>query len=126
MSNPLLVMAPEPKDFVITLEQFRAALDYWQPHAHLINPLSDTVDAGIEVDRPDQPAFQILHSRNADVLFSDGTPDQAIEVAVWAINTFPKTGQGEVWLVDEGYTGHTVLTPGMSADDVKTGWQEHQ
>src|SRR5689334_16030400 len=73
MSNPLLVMAPEPKDFVITLEQFRAALDYWQPHAHLINPLSsDTVDAGIEVDRPDQPAFQVLHSRNADVLFSDG------------------------------------------------------
>src|SRR4051794_16596491 len=39
-----------------------------------------------------------------------GTPEQAAaEVAVWAADTFPKTGDGELWIVDEEYTGHTVL-----------------
>jgi hypothetical protein len=123
----MMVMAPEPKDFVVTLEQFRAAIPHWQPHAEPSGPISQErpVDALIKITRPNEPFFQIFHYRDGDMLSTDGTPEQAAEVAVWAANTFPKTGEGELWIVDEEYTGHTVLTPGMNPADVWANWQTH-
>jgi hypothetical protein len=59
------------------------------------------------------------------MISTDGTREQAAEVAVWAANTFPKTGDGELWLTDEAYTGHTVLHPGMTTTDVLNTWQKH-
>ena len=128
MGNNLMVVAPEPKDFIVTLEQFKEASSHWQPHGHFSEgPITDDgeSDATIEVDRPGEPSFLIIHFRDEVALYIDGTEDQAADVAAWAINTFPRTGPGEVWLLDQGYSGHTVLRPGMSAADVLKDWQEH-
>ena len=128
MSNRMIIVSPTPEDFSVTLEQFRAAADYWQPHAHLggSNSDSDPSDATISIDRPHEPGFQIVHFRNGAMISTDGTPEQAAEVAVWAANTFPKTGPGELWMTDQGYSGHTTLHPGISLSDVLNGWQNHE
>ena len=127
MSNRLIVTAPEPKDFTVTIEQFRAASQHWAPHASVGSGVVDDgpVDANILIERPGEPRFRIFHFRNNDMLSTDGTPEQAAEVAVWAVDSFPKTGDGELWLVDQGYNGHSVLTPGMSAADVWASWLAH-
>ena len=127
MSNEMIVMAPEPADFIVTLEQFRAASTDWQPHARLAGPVSDTdpIDANIQVERPGEPLFQIFHYKNENMISTDGTEAQAAEVAAWVITTFPTTGDGEVWLTDTGYSGHTVLHPGISTADIRKNWQEH-
>jgi hypothetical protein len=127
MGNDAIITAPQPTDFVITLERFREAITDWQPYAHLAGPISDDdpIDANIQVKRPDEPLFQIFHYRGGEMLSTDGTEQQAAEVAAWAVNTFPKTGPGELWMTDQGYTGHTVLKPGMSAADIWKGWQDH-
>lgn len=56
---------------------------------------------------------------------TDGTPEQVAEVAIWARSLVPDDPGGRVWLVDQGYSGHVDLVPGMTADDVKTGWIDH-
>jgi hypothetical protein len=127
VSNRLIVTAPEPKDFTVTIEQFRTASEHWLPHAIVGGGISDDgpVDASILVERPGEPRFRIFHFQNEDMLSTDGTQEQAAEVAVWAVDSFPKTGDGELWMVDQGYNGHTVLTPGMSISDVWANWQDH-
>ena len=40
MARSMMVMAPEPKDFAVTLEQFRMAITDWPPHAEPSGPLS--------------------------------------------------------------------------------------
>ena len=84
----------------------------------------DPVDANIQVDHPGAPLFQIFYFNNNAMLSTDGTEEQAAEVAAWAANTFPKSGPGELWMTDQGYSGHTALTPGMTAADIWKGWQE--
>lgn len=128
MSNDAIVMAPETSAFIVTLEQFRAAAVQWGPFARLAGPVSETdpIDANIQVERPGESFFQIFHFRDGDMISTDGTEDQAAEVAAWAINSFPKTGPGDVWMTDQAYTGHAVLIPGMSAVDVRSNWQNHE
>jgi len=70
--------------------------------------------------------FQIRLLHDGDALSTDGTPEQAAEVAVWAANSFPPVDEGEIWLTDQGYSGHAVLWPGMTVADVRRGWIEHE
>ena len=127
MGNRMIIIAQEPTDFTVTLDQFRQASTFWGPHASLVGGVSETdpVDANIQVERPGEPFFQIFHFTSNAMLSTDGTEEQAAEVAAWAVNTFPKTGPGELWMTDRGYSGHSVLTPGITATDVWKGWQEH-
>ncbi len=128
MSNKLTIIAADPTHFVVTLEQFEKALAHWGPQAQLLARSAsdaDPSDAAIQVERPDEKPFQIFHVRSGAFLYTDGNPNQAAEVAVWAVNSFPMAGPGELWLVDQAYSGHSVLRPGMSAAEVLPGWQQH-
>jgi 4-hydroxy-3-polyprenylbenzoate decarboxylase len=57
MGNRMIIIAQEPQDFTVTLEQFRDASTSWGPHASLVGGASneDPVDANIQVDRPGEP-----------------------------------------------------------------------
>ncbi|GLY31899.1 hypothetical protein [Kineosporia sp. NBRC 101731] len=124
MSRSWIVTSPEPGSFQVTLEQFRSAISYWGPDATLSVPPDDHgTDAYLDVNRPGQPGFLVIHYRRDDMLSTDGTQEQAAEFAVWAMQAFSATG--ELWLVDQGYSGHVVLTPDMTPADVMNGWQEH-
>ena len=60
------------------------------------------------------------------MLSTDGNPEQGAEVSVWAVTTFARAGDGELWLTGAGYTGHSVLRPAMNADEVLSGWKKHE
>jgi hypothetical protein len=127
MSNRMIVIGADPEDFTFPLDRFRESLDSWQPHARLSgsNSGDDLTDATISIDRPDQPGFQIVHFRDGRMISSDGTEEQAAEVAAWAAGTFTRSGPGELWMTDQGYSGHVVLRPGMTVAEIIGGWQKH-
>lgn len=79
----------------------------------------------IEVQPVDGPAFQIMLLGPETQVSTDGTDEQALEVAAWVRSLLPANNSSEVWFIDEGFTGHAVLTLGMSADAVKSAWVEH-
>lgn len=90
-----------------------------------IDDTARPMDVAVQIERAGEPEFQILRSREGEVIFTDGTPEQAAEVALWIRSLLPDDPGGRIWLVDEGYSGHVELVPGMTADDVKAGWVEH-
>ncbi len=83
------------------------------------------MDVAVQIDRAGEPEYQILRSREGEVVFTDGTPEQAAEVALWIRSLLPDDPGGRIWMVDQGYSGHVELVPGMTVDDVKAGWVEH-
>jgi hypothetical protein len=128
MGNRMIVISPAPEHYTITGEQFRAAAGHWAPHARLhadVDPERPS-DATLTVERPGDYLFNIIHFRNKHMVSTDGTPAQAAEVAVWAINSFPPGDEVEVWLTDQAYSGHVVLRPGMTVEDVLSSWQDHE
>ena len=60
------------------------------------------------------PGFGINQFRTGGCVSCDGTLEQQAEVAAMATTLFPAPLVGRVWLIDQGYFGHAVLTPGMS------------
>ncbi len=83
------------------------------------------MDVAVQIERGGEPGYQILRSREGEVIFTDGTPEQAAEAALWIRSLLPDDPGGRIWLVDKGYSGHVELVPGMTVDDIKAGWVEH-
>ena len=125
MSNRTVVVATTSLDFTVTLAQFEAAAEHWNPHASLGPDVDLEADAVLFIERPGEPAFRVFHFMGEDMLMTDGSPQQSAEVAVWAVDAFPMSGPSQLWMTDEEYTGHTVLRPGMSVGEVWATWQKH-
>ncbi len=125
MSNRAIIAATKPLDLTITLQQFEDAAEDWGPHATLGPDVDFEADAVILVERPGEAAFQIFHPMGEDMILTAGTAQQIAEVAVWTVESFPLSGPSQLWLTDEEYTGHTVLRPGMSVDEVWSAWETH-
>lgn len=128
MGHCMIVMAPESGGFVVTLAQFRAAAGRWRWPTSFhgeADPGDGVSDATLLVEPPGEPRFHVVHFRDEQVISAEGTPAQIAEVAVWAADSFPMTGRGELWLVDHAYSGHVVLRPRMAVQDVLDGWQSH-
>ncbi|GAA1571336.1 hypothetical protein GCM10009804_29670 [Kribbella hippodromi] len=83
------------------------------------------VDVAARIDRSGEPVFQICHFRTRDSISTDGSAEQAIEVMLWLRSVLPEEPAGRIWAVDEAYNGHVELTPGMTADDIRSGWIDH-
>lgn len=81
------------------------------------------VEVTVQIDRPDESFFQIFYS--PDVIWTDGTADQAAEVALWVRGLLPDDPGGRIWMTDEGFSGHVELVPGMTVDDLRSGWVDH-
>jgi hypothetical protein len=125
MNNRAVIAATKPLDFTVTLQQFEAAAAHWSPYATLGPDVDFESDAVIRVERPDEAAFHVFHFTGEDMIMTDGTAEQSAEVAVWAADSFSLSGPSQLWLTDQEYTGHTVLSPGMSVHEVWANWVKH-
>lgn len=56
---------------------------------------------------------------------TDGTPEQAAEIELWARSLVPEDPGGRIWLVDEMFNGHAELVPGMTMEDIDAVWVDH-
>lgn len=127
MGRRMIVVAPDPGAVNVTLEQFRAAAGWWRSPTRLQGEVTSggVSDATLVVEPPGESRFHVIHFRDERMISTDGIEEQAAEVAVWAADNFPMTGDGALWLVDQGYTGHVVLRPGMTVQQVLDGWKPH-
>jgi hypothetical protein len=90
-----------------------------------IEPQDPYKDLTIRYDRPGESMFHIFHDRQGDTISTDGTPEQAAEVALWARSLVPDDPGGRIWLVDEMFNGHAELVPGMTVDELEAAWVDH-
>ena len=66
----------------------------------------------VQVESQDEPSFSINHFSDNQMVSTDGTPDQAAEVAAWVRRVNPDPGL-VLWFTDQSFSGHTVLRPGI-------------
>jgi hypothetical protein len=85
----------------------------------------DLTDCIIAIDRPGEPYFPVVHFSNGHMISTDGRGDRIIEVALWVINSFPVPDGVEVWVDGPGLYRPRRPASSMTADEVKTGWLEH-
>ena len=55
----------------------------------------------------------------------DGTPEQAAEVAAWVRSLLPNPNL-DLWILDNHLSGHTVLFPGITPEQVLDNWVDHR
>ena len=125
-----IIHAQRPADFTVTAQQFRSALHHWAPHVTLTEPtdsrdISPALDVVAAVQRPDEESFRVARADDDSQIWIRGTPQQAAEVAVWAIRSFPYSGDSELWITYPSRTGHAQLVQGMSPDEVWDDWLDH-
>jgi hypothetical protein len=59
------------------------------------------------------------------MISTDGTGERVTEVALWIRSLLPNDPGVRIWFVDQGYNGYVELIPGMSGEDIKSGWVDH-
>lgn len=102
------------------------AVDWFGADALVIPGKDDSPDdVSITVERADEPSFRIFHSRKAHSIWVEGNESQQAEVALWVRSLLPDDPGGRIWMVDQGYSGHVELVPGMTEADLDAGWVEH-
>jgi hypothetical protein len=83
------------------------------------------IDVVAQVNRPGEPEFQIFHFRDGGAISTDGTAERAVEVMQWVRSLFPANPGAQIWAVDEMYNGHVELIPGMTNEQIESGWIDH-
>ncbi|SPF67182.1 Hypothetical protein PROPJV5_0192 [Propionibacterium ruminifibrarum] len=87
------------------------------------DPAERISDAEVNVSPVGAPSFTVIHFPN-DMISVDGNLDQSAAVAAWVRSLHPDPDL-VLWYVDEGFTGHAVLFPGITAEQVASGWVDH-
>lgn len=119
----MVILSPD-NVFTVSREVFeREALRQFGPG--IKEDDTPEADVTLRYERDGEPMFHIVHSRKGWTISTDGTPEQAAEVAVWARSLVPEEPGGRIWMVDQGYTGHVELTAGIRPEDVQAGWIDH-
>ncbi|MBO3724466.1 hypothetical protein J5X07_05385 [Actinomyces bowdenii] len=54
----------------------------------------------------------------------DGLPEQSTEVAAWVRSIHPDPDL-TLWYTDNSFSGRTVLTPGITPQEVLDNWVDH-
>ncbi|MBO3725862.1 hypothetical protein J5X07_12670 [Actinomyces bowdenii] len=82
-------------------------------------------DAALDVHPPTASSFIIDHFHKDHMISVDGTPEQAAEVAAWVRSLLPNPNL-DLWILDNHLSGHTVLFPGITPEQVLDNWVDHR
>ena len=121
-----VVLAVRSEDFIFDADTFvREAQKRW-PGCEIVRPSPGT---GISTTSAYIPSnslspFSVRHFPNIRMVSTDGTPDQAAEVAAWVRQANPDPDL-VLWFVDDSFSGHTVLYPGITPEQVTANWVDH-
>lgn len=125
MGVGFMVITVVPDQHMLDADAFlRQARRKWPSCRTFENdPAAEISDAEVDVNPAGAPSFTVTHFPN-DMISVDGIPDQSAEVAAWVRSLHPDPGL-VLWYVDEGFNGHTVLFPGITAGQIASGWVDH-
>ncbi|AYD90311.1 hypothetical protein D5R93_10390 [Actinomyces lilanjuaniae] len=88
------------------------------------DPATHISDATV-VSPPDAPPFSVIHFPDNGMISTDAHPQVAAEIAAWIRSLHPDPDL-VLWYTDQGFTGHTVLTPGITPTQVNHQWVDHR
>ncbi|WP_257494784.1 hypothetical protein [Actinomyces wuliandei] len=88
------------------------------------DPTTDIIDAEANIPRPDSPSFNVTHFPHNRMVSTNAQPWVAAEVAAWVRSLHPDPSL-VLWYTDQGFTGHTVLTPGITPTQIDHQWVDH-
>ncbi|WP_126383051.1 hypothetical protein [Actinomyces howellii] len=122
-----MVLVPDPDQVIFDADTFiKEAQVRWPGcHFYVEDPSKYISDAGVEVDPGDDPPFMIYHFPHRRALTMDASPFKAAEVAMWVRELYPDPDL-VLWLIDNGFTAHVVLHPGITVDEIHAGWVDHR
>ncbi|WP_136314101.1 hypothetical protein [Actinomyces procaprae] len=128
MSERYSILPPGPTTLTIADKDtfIRAARAQW--------PRCRIVQAGLSPEDSDADAYpvfeghevEICHFPENKVISCSGPFNQpgVAEVAAWVRSLNPDPNL-VLWLTDTFFTGHVVLAPGITADEIRASWVDH-
>jgi hypothetical protein len=124
----MVILSPDVQTLDLDRARFETAVEEYFGTSAKFSHLTDAespYDVVARIERPGEPSFQVFRFRTDAALATDGTPEQAAEVALWVRSLLQDDPGGRIWLVDEGYNGHVQLEPGMTAEAIRANWVDH-
>lgn len=113
----MIILSPDAA-FQLSLTRFRSEAE------SKFGSNATTTDSGtVQIQSPDG-FFQLFYLGD-DAISTDGSPEQAAEVASWIRSLLPDDPGGRIWMVDQGFNGHVDLPSGVTPQMVKEGWIDH-
>lgn len=123
-----MILSPDEGTKVIDRSRFeQAARERW-PEGELVEVRDPQrpADLVMQIPRQGGPLFQVYHSRDNDSVWTDNDPELAAEVALWVASLLPEKPGGRIWFCDEGFTGHVELRRGITLEELREGWVDHE
>ncbi|WP_182911382.1 hypothetical protein [Actinomyces sp. 2119] len=121
-----MVVAMDPTQQMIDADTFlREAQNRWPGcQAVVEDPARLISDATANISPPDAPPFRVTHFPHNRMVSTDAHPQVAAEVAAWVRSLHPDPSL-VLWYTDQGFAGHTVLTPGITPTQIDHQWVDH-
>ena len=82
-------------------------------------------DATINVHPPSDTLFIIDHFHKNRMISVDGDLFDASKVAAWVRSLLPDPNL-DLWLIDNVLSGHTILFPRITPEQVLDNWVDHR
>ena len=121
-----MIIAVRPEDRMFDVDTFvHEAQERW-PGCEVFdaNQSKSNQTTFVQVESQDEPSFSINHFSDNQMVSTEGVPDQAAEVAAWVRQANPDPGL-VLWFVDDSFSGHTVLYPGITPEQITANWVDH-
>ena len=120
----IMVVDPNQKIFDANIFISQAQQRWAECEAFKLDLEKHTSDATANVDSTNAPPFHIDHFPSDQMISVDGNPYNSAEVAAWARSLLPDPNLA-LWLIDQPFSGHTVLFPGITPQQVLDNWVDH-
>ncbi|WP_233187961.1 hypothetical protein [Actinomyces qiguomingii] len=128
MSSYYSILPPGHTDSIIADKDtfIRAAQKQW-PGCRIFHAGHGEHDSDVDIFPIfDGTEMQVFHFPDGKVVSARGAlPDRGIaEVAAW-VRTLNPDPDFVLWLTDMFFTGHVVLTPGITPEQIRASWVDH-
>jgi hypothetical protein len=121
-----MIVSPSGESLPVELDQLvDAAQRRWPGMVRQAPDPDDGAPLTLEVQPEGEPFFQVIALGPVRQVATDGTWEQALEVAALTTSLIPPEAfDSEWWFTSEDLTGHTVLRAGMTSDAIAQGWTQ--
>lgn len=121
--DDLLIASPSGVPLPVTPERLLAAIeDRWPGRTHISTP-SPNVALTVWIEPEDDSAFSISLNADSTSIWSDGTPEQNVDTAVWIRSLLPDGPR--IVAFNSDWTWHVELVPGMTRETYATSVIDH-
>ena len=127
MGVDFIVVAVDPSQVIFGADKFveEAAMRWPECRVYRRDPSRMVADVSVSVAPSGSSSFSVIHYPNNRFISTDAGPEVAAEIAIWVRSLHPDPSL-TLWLTAESFSAHVVLHPGITTDEIHTGWVDHR